>query len=67
MNHPNEIVFKRSVRGHAYDVKVGDKTRTELTWDEALGVMAAWVLSHPLPYVTAGRREGLCNKTVAVR
>lgn len=47
MNHPNEIVFKRSVRGHAYDVKVGDKTRQELTWDEALGVMAAWVLVIP--------------------
>lgn len=67
MNHPNEIVFKRSVRGNGIDVKVGDRTRQELTWDEALGVMAAWVLAHPLPYVTSGRREGLCNKTVAMR
>jgi hypothetical protein len=67
MTHPNQITFTRSVRGNGIDVKVGDKTRTELTWDEALGVMAAWVLSHPLPYVTAGRREGLCNKTVAMR
>ena len=61
MNHPKQISFTRSVRGNGIDVKVGDRARQELTWDEALGVMAAWVLAQPLPYVTAGRRENLCK------
>lgn len=59
-NMKQPIQFTRSLRDGTIAVKIGDHEREGLTWDEAMCVMAAWVLNKPVPYV-AVKRERLCK------
>jgi hypothetical protein len=36
---------------HGYTAIVGDRYADHLTWDEALGTAAAFLLKHNIPYV----------------